>query len=171
MGFQTFTCCICGKEGLTKRTSYMIEGKGRACREHQEALDANNDREIKREEVAQKNHNQNKFWENRNNNNPADLRCLHRGVKNISFIKNIEMYNTEYQVIKEVCGPMLKDKFEDNCLHSIITLVVEKYLHKLQEKKCHDDVLRIIGQYGYDIVFSGSNTTTCTSWCGSINAK
>lgn len=36
MGFQTFTCVICGKEGLTKRNSYAY-GDGRACREHQEA--------------------------------------------------------------------------------------------------------------------------------------
>jgi len=36
MGFKTFTCVICGKEGLTKRNSYAY-GDGRACREHQEA--------------------------------------------------------------------------------------------------------------------------------------
>ena len=48
MGFQTYTCCICGKNGLTKRNTYFIEGKGRACREHQEAQEANNDRESKR---------------------------------------------------------------------------------------------------------------------------
>lgn len=37
MGFKTFTCVICGKEGLTKPTSYSVGEGERACREHQEA--------------------------------------------------------------------------------------------------------------------------------------
>lgn len=48
MGFQTYTCCICGKTGLTKRNTYFIEGKGRACREHEQAKQANDVREEKR---------------------------------------------------------------------------------------------------------------------------
>ena len=39
MSFKTFKCCICGNE-VTKPRSYAIEGKGRACREHQEAQEA-----------------------------------------------------------------------------------------------------------------------------------
>ena len=35
MGFKTFTCVICGKEGITKPNSYAY-GNGRACRCHQE---------------------------------------------------------------------------------------------------------------------------------------
>lgn len=36
MSHQTFICCICGEQ-TTKPKSYAIEGKGRACRTHQEA--------------------------------------------------------------------------------------------------------------------------------------
>lgn len=55
MGFQTFTCCICGKTGLTKRNTYFIEGKGRACREHEQSKTANSLRETKRQEIQKKN--------------------------------------------------------------------------------------------------------------------
>ena len=37
MGFQTFSCVICG-ESVTRRTSFQY-GNGRACRKHQEVLD------------------------------------------------------------------------------------------------------------------------------------
>lgn len=29
----------------------------------------------------------------------------------------------------------------------------------------------ILGYFGYDVLFDGSPTTTCTNWCGSITAK
>lgn len=35
MEYTTFVCNICGKEGLSKRTSF-VNGTGRACREHEE---------------------------------------------------------------------------------------------------------------------------------------
>ena len=54
MGFQTYTCCICGKTGLTKRNTYFIEGKGRACREHEQAKQANDVREEKRNTTQRK---------------------------------------------------------------------------------------------------------------------
>ena len=37
MGFQTFSCVVCG-ESVTRRTSFQY-GNGRACRKHQEVLD------------------------------------------------------------------------------------------------------------------------------------
>ena len=37
MGYQTFTCAICGKSGLSKRQTYKFDSNGaRACREHEE---------------------------------------------------------------------------------------------------------------------------------------
>jgi len=37
MEYQTFTCAICGKSGLSKRQTYKFDSNGaRACREHEE---------------------------------------------------------------------------------------------------------------------------------------
>lgn len=171
MGFQTFTCCICGKEGLTKRTSYMIEGKGRACREHQEALDANNDREVKRDEAISKKLHRNMHWEESQNTGPIGLRCLHRGSVPYSIIKSVRMVSSEYELIRDVIHPLMSTRFEDNCLHGIITLSVEEFRPKLIEMKKHDGVLMILGYFGYDVIFGGSDITTCMTWCGSKTVK
>jgi len=40
MGFETFTCPLCGKTGLTRRQTYALPNKTRACREHEEAQKA-----------------------------------------------------------------------------------------------------------------------------------
>ena len=53
MGFQTYTCCICGKTGLTKRTSYSYKN-GRACREHELAKAAANQRQIEADQNNRK---------------------------------------------------------------------------------------------------------------------
>ena len=171
MGFQTFTCCICGKEGLTKRTSYMIEGKGRACREHQEALDANSAREVKRAEVTNEKLNRNKRWEESQNTGSVGLRCLGRGSVPYTTIKSVKTVSSEYELIRDVIYPLMSNEFEGNCLHSIITLSVEEFRPKLIEMKKHDGVLMILGYFGYDVLFGGSDTTTCMDWCGSITAK
>ena len=44
MGFKTYTCVICGKEGITKPNSYAY-GNGRACRCHEEVQEDFNKRE------------------------------------------------------------------------------------------------------------------------------
>lgn len=54
MGFKTFTCVICGKEGITKPNSYAY-GNGRACRCHQEVQeDFNKKKEISEEKKRQR---------------------------------------------------------------------------------------------------------------------
>jgi len=40
MGFETFTCSICGKTGLTRRQTSALPNKTRACREHKESQEA-----------------------------------------------------------------------------------------------------------------------------------
>ena len=49
MGFQTYTCAICGAS-VTKRTSLFVEGKGRICRTHDELKKIQND--IKMDRLA-----------------------------------------------------------------------------------------------------------------------
>ena len=171
MGFQTFTCCICGKEGLTKRSSYMIEVKGRACREHQEALDANNSREAKRAELISEKLNRNMRWKESHNTGSVGLRCLDRGSVPYTIIKSIQTVSSEYELIRDVIYPLMCKEFEGNCLHGIITLSVEEFRPKLIEMKKHDGVLMILGYFGYDVIFGGSDTTTCMDWCGSKTAK
>lgn len=171
MGFQTFTCCICGKEGLTKRTSYMIEGKGRACREHQEALDANNDREAKRAEAINETLHRNMRWKESQNSGVDASRCLDRGIPPHTIIKSVKTLTSEYELIRDVIYPLMSKRFEDNCLHAIITLSVEEFRPKLIEMKKHDGVLMNIGYFGYDVIFSRSDATMCMTWCGSKTAK
>lgn len=171
MGFQTFTCCICGKEGLTKRTSYMIEGKGRACREHHEALDANNDREVKRAEVLSEKLHRNMHWKEPQNNRPIDLRCTSRGSVPYATIKSVRTVASEYELIRDVIYPLMSKGFEDNCLHCTLTISIEEFRPKLIEMKKHDEVLMILGCFVCDVIFGGSDTTTCMTWCGSKTAK
>ena len=47
MGFQTYTCAICGAS-VTKRTSLFVEGKGRICRTHDELKQVQNDIKMNR---------------------------------------------------------------------------------------------------------------------------
>lgn len=171
MGFQTFTCCICGKEGLTKRTSYMVEGKGRACREHQEALDANSAREAKRAEVASEKLHRDMRWKESQNTGVDASRCLARGTVPYTTIKSVKTLSSEYELIRDVIYPLMCSEFEGNCLHGIITLSVEEFRPKLIEMKKHDGVLMNLGYFGYDVIFGGSDTVTCMDWCGSKTAK
>lgn len=52
MGFKTFTCKICGLEGITKRNSFSLKslgiGEGRACRIHEQVIKAVKDQEDKK---------------------------------------------------------------------------------------------------------------------------
>ena len=114
MGFKTFTCVICGKEGITKPHSYAY-GNGRACRCHQEVQEDFSKKKAIIEEKEQQRRELNKMiehpelvgqidWKDLNNDPEANFMLnVYDVVKAIPFnrMETIELLSEKLEEVRK----------------------------------------------------------------------